>query len=123
MRGRSLAVPPEEAFAFHVPLSVPFFTDLWTKGQRREVPELRLGDAQLVDLRDDPVVSLDTPFDSLRFYIPQIALDEMEKNARFHFRPVQVRGRQSAAQSYVAITPIQNAANMLGPRLLLGLPG
>ena len=24
-RGRSMAVPPEEAFAFHVPLSVPFF--------------------------------------------------------------------------------------------------
>src|SRR5277367_5416114 len=63
MRGRSLTVPPEEAFAFHVPLSVPFFTDLWTKGERREVPELRLGDAQLVDLRDNPVVSLDTPFD------------------------------------------------------------
>src|ERR1700683_1926030 len=71
MRGRSLAVPPEEAFSFHVPLSVPFFATLWTKGRRREVPELRLGDAQLVDLRDNPVVSLDTPFDSLRFYIPQ----------------------------------------------------
>ena len=24
MRGRSLATPPEEAFAFHVPLAVPF---------------------------------------------------------------------------------------------------
>jgi AraC family transcriptional regulator len=41
------------------------------------VPELQLGDAQPVDLRDNPVVSLDTSFDSLRFYIPQIALDEM----------------------------------------------
>src|ERR1700733_14083967 len=81
MRGRSLAVPPEEAFSFHVPLSVPFFATLWTKGRRREVPELRLGDAQLVDLRDNPVVSLDTPFDSLRFYIPQIALDEMADEA------------------------------------------
>jgi len=45
------------------------------------VPQLRLGDAQLVDLRDNPVVSLDTPFDSLRFYIPQIALDEMADEA------------------------------------------
>jgi AraC family transcriptional regulator len=81
MRGRSLAVPPEEAFAFHVPLAVPFFSDLWTAGRRREVPELRLGDTQLVDLRDNPVVSLDTPFDSLRFYIPQIALDEMANEA------------------------------------------
>jgi len=56
MRGRSVAVPPEEAFAFHVPLSLPFFSDLWTAGRRREVPELRLGDAQLVDLGDNPVV-------------------------------------------------------------------
>jgi AraC-like DNA-binding protein len=77
MRGRSLNVPPEEAFSFHVPLSLPFFTSLWTAGRRREVPDFRLGDAQLVDLRDNPRVDLDTPFDSLRFYIPQIALDEM----------------------------------------------
>jgi AraC family transcriptional regulator len=80
-RGRSVAVPPEEAFAFHVPLSVPFFTKLWTAGRRREVPEFHLGYAQLVDLRDNPVVSLDTPFDSMRFYIPQIALDEMANEA------------------------------------------
>src|SRR5258708_20290810 len=56
MRGRSLTVPPEEAFSFHVPLSLPFFTDLWTAGRRREVPGFRLGDAQLVDLRDNPRV-------------------------------------------------------------------
>jgi hypothetical protein len=81
MRGRSLAVPPEDAFAFHVPLSVPFFSDLWTAGRRREVPDLRLGDAQLIDLGDNPVVSLDIPFDSLRFYITQVALDEMANEA------------------------------------------
>src|ERR1700684_700767 len=81
MRGRSLAVPQEEAFSFHVPLSVPFFSKLWTAGRGREVPELRLGDAQLIDLRDNPIVSLDTPFDSLRFYISQIALDEMANEA------------------------------------------
>ncbi len=81
MRGRSLTVPPEEAFSFHVPLAVPFFSKLWTSGRRREVPELRLGDAQLIDLRDNPVVSLDTPFDSLRFHIPQTALDEMANEA------------------------------------------
>jgi AraC family transcriptional regulator len=81
MRCRSLAAPPEEAFAFHVPMSVPFFTKLWTSGRRREVPDWRLGYAQLVDLRDNPVVSLDTSFDSIRFYIPQIALDEMADEA------------------------------------------
>jgi AraC family transcriptional regulator len=81
MRGRSLTVPQEEAFAFHVPLSLPFFTKLWTAGRRRELPNFRLGYAQLVDLRDNPVVGLDTPFDSLRFYVPQIALDEMANEA------------------------------------------
>src|SRR5580658_448660 len=80
-RGRSLAVPSEEAFAFHVPLSLPFFSDLWTAGRRREVPDMRLGYAQLVDLGDNSVVSLDIPFDSLRFYIPQIAFDEMANEA------------------------------------------
>jgi AraC family transcriptional regulator len=81
MRGRSLTVPQEEAFSFHVPLALPFFTNLWTAGRRREVPDFRLGDAQLVDLRDNPVVGLDTPFDSLRFYIPQMALDEIANEA------------------------------------------
>jgi AraC family transcriptional regulator len=81
MRGRSLAVPQEEAFSFHVPLSVPFFSNLWTAGRRREVPELRLGDVQLIDLRENPIVNLDIPFDSLRFHVPQIALDEMADEA------------------------------------------
>lgn len=84
MRGRSLTVPQEEAFSFHVPLSVPFFATLWTNGRRREVPELRLGDVELVDLRDNPVVSLDSPFNSLRFYVPQMALDEMANEAGIH---------------------------------------
>jgi AraC family transcriptional regulator len=81
MGGCSLAAPPQEAFAFHVPLSVPFFSNLWTAGRRREVPDWRLGDAQLIDLRDNAVVSLNTPFDSLRFYITQVALDEMANEA------------------------------------------
>jgi AraC family transcriptional regulator len=81
MRGRSLSVPREEAFSFHVPLAAPFFSNMWTAGRRRDVPDLRPGDAQLIDLRDNPVVSLDTPFDSLRFYIPQMALDEMANEA------------------------------------------
>jgi AraC family transcriptional regulator len=80
-QGRSLAAPAEEAFAFHVPLSLPFFSSLWTSGRRREVPDFRLGDAQLVDLGDNPVVRLDTPFDSLRFYVTQVALDEMANEA------------------------------------------
>jgi AraC family transcriptional regulator len=81
LRGRSLAVPPEEAFSFHVPLSAPFFSDLWIAGKRRSLPDARLGDAFLFDLSDNPIVSLDTAFDSLRFYITQVALDEMANEA------------------------------------------
>jgi AraC family transcriptional regulator len=81
MGGCSLASPPEEAFAFHVPLAVPFFSNLWTSGRPREVPDWRLGYTQLVDLSNYPVVSLDIPFDSVRFYITQVALDEMANEA------------------------------------------
>jgi AraC family transcriptional regulator len=81
MGGCSLVSPPEEAFAFHVPLALPFFSNLWTSGRPREVPDWRLGYTQMVDLGDHPVVSLDIPFDSVRFYITQVALDEMANEA------------------------------------------
>jgi AraC family transcriptional regulator len=79
--GYSIAKPSEEAFAFWVPLTLPFFSNLWTAGRRREMPELRLGDVHLVDLGDRPVVGLDISFDSIRFYITQVALDEMANEA------------------------------------------
>src|ERR1700722_13037080 len=41
MRGRSLAVRPEAAFSFHVPLTVPFFSELWMAGKRKTPCELR----------------------------------------------------------------------------------
>jgi AraC family transcriptional regulator len=81
MRCHSLAAPPEEAFAFHVPLAVPYFMNLWTAGRRREVPDWHLGYAQLIDLSDKPTVSLDIPFDSVRFYISQATIDEMANEA------------------------------------------
>jgi AraC-like DNA-binding protein len=81
MGGFSVATPPQEAFAFHVPLLVPYFSNLWTAGRRREVPDWRLGYAQLVDLGESPIVSLDISFDSIRFYITQVALDEMANEA------------------------------------------
>jgi len=81
MRGRSLAVPPEVAFSFHVPLTAPFFSDLCMAGKRKTMPLASLGDAFLFDLNENPTVGLDTPFDSLRFYVPQAALDEMADEA------------------------------------------
>jgi AraC family transcriptional regulator len=83
-RGRSMSVPPEETFAFHVPLSTHFFSDLWIGRGHQSLPSGALGHAFLVDLRENPVVGLDTQFDSLRFHAPQAALDELaaEQGAR-----------------------------------------
>jgi AraC family transcriptional regulator len=58
-------------------LSLPFFSDSWIDGKFKGIPPAPLGCAYLYDLRDNPVVSLDTPFDSLRFYVAQAALDEL----------------------------------------------
>jgi hypothetical protein len=79
-RGRSLTVPCEAAFSFHVPMSVPFFSALWTAGKRRSLPAATLGDAFLFDLTDNPVVGHDTPFDSLRFYVTEQALNELAQD-------------------------------------------
>src|SRR5271154_489215 len=79
-RGRSLAVPCEAAFSFHVPMSVPFFSDLWTGGRPQSLPVAALGDAFLFDLSDNPIVGLDTPFDSLRFYATQQALNDFAQD-------------------------------------------
>ena len=81
IRGRSLAVPPEAAYSFHVPLTASFFSDLWMAGKCKTLPQASLGDAFLFDLNENPTVGLDTPFDSLRFYVPQAALDEMADEA------------------------------------------
>ena len=78
--GRSLTVPCEAAFSFHVPMSVPFFSDLWVGGKRRALPAAALGDAFLFDLSDNPVVGLATSFDSLRFYVTQQALNELAQD-------------------------------------------
>ena len=77
MRGRSMAVPAESAYSFHVPMTAPFFSDLWMDGKRKTLPGAYLGDAFLFDLSENPRVGLDTSFDSMRFYVPKAALDEI----------------------------------------------
>jgi len=77
LRGRSEAVPREAAFSIHVPLSLPFFSESWISGKFKSIAPATLGCAFLFDLSENPVVSLDTPFDSVRFYVSQAALDEL----------------------------------------------
>jgi len=100
MRGRSLAVPPEAAFSFHVPLTAPFFSDLWMAGKSKALPHASLGDAFLFDLNENPTVRLDTSFDSLRFYVPQAALDEMADEAGIP-RPKGLHARQFGGHDLV----------------------
>jgi AraC family transcriptional regulator len=77
VRGRSMSVPPEDSFTFQVPLSLPFFSGLWTAGKRLPHKPVSAGDAFLFDLGNNPTVGLNTPFDSLRFYMPRRTLDEL----------------------------------------------
>jgi AraC family transcriptional regulator len=77
MRGRSMSVPVEESFTFQVPLAMPFFSGLWLAGKRLPDTSVAAGDAFLFDLSNNPTVGLSNPFDSLRFYIPRVTLDEL----------------------------------------------
>jgi AraC family transcriptional regulator len=77
MRGRSMSVPPEDSFAFQIPLSLPWFSGLWVAGKRLTYKPVSAGDAFLFDLGDNPTVGLSNPFDSLRCYIPRRTLDEL----------------------------------------------
>jgi AraC-like DNA-binding protein len=80
MCGRSLAVPLENSFAFHVPLAPGFFSRLWIGGRSKTLPDAAIGDSFLFDLSDNPIVELNTPFDSMRFYIPQASLDALAQD-------------------------------------------
>lgn len=75
MRGRSLSVPREEAFAFQVPLTSAFFSEAWVAGKSSTVPRPSPGDVFLFDLSYNPRVALENPFDSVRCYIAQATLD------------------------------------------------
>ena len=61
MRGRSLSVPEEDAFALQVPLSHSFFTEIWTSGGFRRELHATPGDVYLFDLSCNPRVGLATP--------------------------------------------------------------
>jgi AraC-like DNA-binding protein len=76
-RGRSLDIPGDSAFAFQVPLQPSFFDEVWRAGKLQRLPAARPGAVYLFDLSDNPVVALEKPFDTVRLYIQQSALDEL----------------------------------------------
>lgn len=75
--GRTLAIPGEEAFVFQVPLSGPFFSTVWNCTRRTTLPATEHGSVFLFDIAAMPIVELDTPFNTLRMYVSQEALDEL----------------------------------------------
>jgi AraC family transcriptional regulator len=77
MRGRSMSVPPVDAFTFQVPLTFPFFSGFWISGKRLAHNAASAGHAFLFDLGNNPTVGLHNPFDTLRFFIPRKSLDEL----------------------------------------------
>jgi AraC family transcriptional regulator len=75
--GRSGPVPTEAAFAFQVMLQPLQSWDLRSNRGQSGLPPAKAGDAFLFDLSENPRVGLRSPFDMVRFYLPQVALDDL----------------------------------------------
>ena len=74
--GFSVPSPREEAFVFNVPLMPARFSVVSIDGRSQAVVQ-DPGKAYLFDLTSRNEVSLDTTYDSIRFHLPQRAIDEM----------------------------------------------
>lgn len=76
--GRTRGEQPEDAFVFHVMLA-PLEADVWKDGKHKTAVRAMPGDAFLFDMAQSPAISLNTPFDMIRFYISKNSLDEMAR--------------------------------------------
>jgi AraC-like DNA-binding protein len=75
--GLTLAVPPEEAFAFQVMLRHLDSAECWVDGKHNRVSSSEPGSTFLFDLTSNPITQLETPFDTVRFYIAKSTLDKL----------------------------------------------
>jgi len=75
--GRTMAVPPEEAFSLHVALAPIQEGEIWIGGQHSKLPAASVGDTFVVDLAANPVARLNPPYDLLRFYLSAATLDQL----------------------------------------------
>ena len=76
-RGRTMAVPPEEAFEFQVALSPMSSGEIWVDGKYTKLRQVSPGDTFVFDLSTNPNGNLSPPYDFLRFYLPVAALDQL----------------------------------------------
>ena len=67
----------EEAYVFHVALASMNSVEVWANGRHHAFCDAPPGTTFFLDLSTSPVVRLDRPFDSLRFYISKASLDEL----------------------------------------------
>lgn len=74
--GLSTPSAREEAFVFNVPLKPARYPIVSIDGKRQSVVQ-DPGKAYLFDLTSRNEVSLDTTYDSIRFHLPQTAIDDM----------------------------------------------
>ena len=75
--GRSGPVPAEASFAFQVMLEPLKSWELWSDRGYSKLPPTLAGDVFLFDLTENPRIRLNTPFNLVRFYISQSALDSL----------------------------------------------
>jgi AraC family transcriptional regulator len=76
-RGRTMAVPPEEAFEVQVALAPMSSGEIWVNGNYTKLREVSPGDTFVFDLSTNPNGNLRPPYDFLRFYFPVAALDQL----------------------------------------------
>jgi AraC-like DNA-binding protein len=73
--GRTMAIPPEEAFTFQVAVAPMPPGEIWLDGRHGRLPAARPGDVFIFDLAASPVANLNPPYDFLRFLISVPTLD------------------------------------------------
>jgi hypothetical protein len=66
-RGRTMAVPPEEAFEFQVALAPMSSGEIWVNGNSTKLRQVSPGDTFVFDLNTNPNGNLSPPYDFLRF--------------------------------------------------------
>jgi AraC family transcriptional regulator len=120
-RGRTLAAPPEDAFAFHVILAPMQAGEIWIDGKHGALPAASPGDTLVFDLSADATASLTPPYDIMRFYLPVATLDDLtgEQGSRrigrlrTTSRGVQDPVMRGLAWSVLGAVQEQSAAPML----------
>ena len=75
--GRTLVVPPEEAFSFLVALAPLTRGEIWINGKHGKLRDVAAGGTFCVDLAADLSAQLQPPYDFLRFYLPVTTLDQL----------------------------------------------